>query len=146
MHTNSDNDDDDAYTNIEDRHPEAFTNNHNAQQSEEGDNSNKFFKLLKEAEPNLYPSCKKFTKLSFIVHLYHLKCMNGWIDKSFSMLLELLSDAFREETTLPESFYETKKIILGLGLPYEKIHICPDECILYCRDLTHVNVCLKCDL
>jgi hypothetical protein len=26
---------------------------------------------LKEAEQNLYPGCKKFSKLSFIVHLYH---------------------------------------------------------------------------
>jgi hypothetical protein len=32
MHTNSANDDD-ANTNIEDRDPEAFTNNHNSQQS-----------------------------------------------------------------------------------------------------------------
>ncbi|XP_024630394.2 uncharacterized protein [Medicago truncatula] len=144
MHTNSDNDDD-AYTNIEDRGPEAFTNNHNAQQSEEDDNSKKFFKLLKEAEQNLYPGCK-FSKLSFIVHLYHLKCMNGWTDKSFSMLLELLSDAFPEENTLPKSFYETKKIISGLGLSYEKIHVCPNECILYWRDLAHLNVCPKCGL
>jgi hypothetical protein len=143
IHTNNG---DDEYTNIEDMDPGAFTSEHNVQQSEEGDDSDKFYKLLKEAEQNLYPGCKKFSKLSFIVHLYHLKCLNGWTDKSFSMLLELLSDAFPEENTLPKSFYETKKIISGLGLSYEKIHVCPNECILYWRDWAHANVCPKCGL
>jgi len=55
MHTNIDNDDDAAYTNIEDWDPEAFTNEHNVQQSEEGDNSDKFLELLKEAEQNFIP-------------------------------------------------------------------------------------------
>ncbi|WMV20265.1 hypothetical protein MTR67_013650 [Solanum verrucosum] len=33
----------------------------------------KFEKLLKEAECELYPGCKKFSKLSFVVKLLHLK-------------------------------------------------------------------------
>ncbi|XP_058787489.1 uncharacterized protein LOC131661866 isoform X2 [Vicia villosa] len=131
--------------NMEDVDRETFINEHNVQQYEVGDNSDKFFKLLKEAEQNLYPGCK-FTKLSFIVHLYHLKCLNGWTDKSFSMLLELLCDAFPKENTLPKSFYETKKIISGLGLSYEKIHVCPNECILYWKDLAHANVCPTCGI
>jgi len=36
--------------------------------------------------------------------------MNGWTGKSFSMLLELLSDAFPDENTLPKSSYETKNV------------------------------------
>jgi len=39
-----------------------------------------------------------------------------------------------------------QKIISGLSLSYEKIHVCPNECILYSRDLAHVNVCPKCGL
>ena len=37
--------------------------------------------------------------------------INSFADKSFSMLLELLSDALLEENTLPISFYDTMKII-----------------------------------
>ena len=107
-----------------------FMNGPSAQQSEDNNNSDKFYQMLRKAEQSLYKGCKKFTKLSFLVHLYHLKCLNGWTDKSFSMLLELLSDALPEENTLPKSFYDTKKIISGLGLSYEKIHVCPNECIL----------------
>uniref|UniRef100_A0A151UD49 Uncharacterized protein n=1 Tax=Cajanus cajan TaxID=3821 RepID=A0A151UD49_CAJCA len=134
---------DDTNVNMENGDSRTFMNEPNVQQSEKGNNSYKLYQLLKEAEQKLYPGCKKFTKLSFIVHLYHLKCLNGWTDKSFTMLLELLSDALPEENTLPKSFYDTKKIISGLGLSYEKIHACPNDCIFYRRDLASAENCPK---
>ncbi|XP_029128474.1 uncharacterized protein LOC114916287 [Cajanus cajan] len=130
-------------TDTEDENVEPLVNENNVQQFEVS--SSKFYKLLKEVEQDLYPGCKKFTKLSFLVHLYHLKCLNGWSDKSFSMLLELLNDALPEENTLPKSFYDTKKIISGLGLGYEKIHACPNDCILYKNDLSNEEKCPKCN-
>ena len=42
-----------------------------------------FMKLLEDANQ----PCKHFSKLSAIVHLYHMKCLNGWTNKSFTMLL-----------------------------------------------------------
>ena len=36
-----------------------------------------FFKLLQEAEKELYPGCSDATKVSFIVQLFQLKCMYG---------------------------------------------------------------------
>ncbi|WMV08116.1 hypothetical protein MTR67_001501 [Solanum verrucosum] len=60
-----------------------------------------FFRLLKEAERKLYPG-SKYSLLSFLVRLLHLKCLNGWSNKSFSMLLELLKDVLPEGETLPE--------------------------------------------
>ena len=65
------------------------------------------YQFLKDAEQNLYPGHKKFPKLSFFIHLRHLKCLNRWFDKSFSMLLELLGNALKKENTLPKSYYET---------------------------------------
>ncbi|XP_058741920.1 uncharacterized protein LOC131614337 [Vicia villosa] len=108
-----------------------------------GENT-KFYQLVKENEEKLYPNCKKYSKLSFMVHLYHLKCLHGWSDKSFSMLLDLLRDAFPEENVLPKSYYETKKMISGLGLGYEKIHACPNDCILYRDKYVKDQVCPKC--
>ena len=37
-----------------------------------------FFKLLKDAECELYPGCAEFTKLSFVICLLLLKVTNGW--------------------------------------------------------------------
>ena len=68
------------------------------------ENANKFYNLLREAENELYPGCKKFTKLSFIIRLFHMKCLNGWSNKSFTMLLELLNEALPEGETLPSNY------------------------------------------
>ncbi|KAF2308873.1 hypothetical protein GH714_022479 [Hevea brasiliensis] len=58
--------------------------------------TSEFENLLKDVNVELYPGCKTFSRLSFILQLYHLKCLNGWTGKSFTMLLELLVDAFPE--------------------------------------------------
>ena len=74
--------------------------------------ANKFYNLLRDAKHELYSGCKKFTKLSFIIRLFHMKCLNGWSNKSFTMLLELLKKTLSKSEKLPSSYYEAKKITL----------------------------------
>ncbi|CAL2256183.1 unnamed protein product [Prunus armeniaca] len=40
-------------------------------------------------------------------------------------------DLLPEENTLPSSMYEAKKTLSALGMSYEKIHTCPNDCILW---------------
>ncbi|XP_061374183.1 uncharacterized protein LOC133316451 [Gastrolobium bilobum] len=51
-------------------------------------------------------------------------------DKSMTMILKLLHDAF-EHAKIPSSFYEAKKTITKLGLNYQKIDACPKNCMLF---------------
>ncbi|KAK9144547.1 hypothetical protein Sjap_004450 [Stephania japonica] len=76
--------------------------------------------LLKDAEQPLYPGCEKFTQLSFVVQMLKLKVMSGWTDESFTMLLELLEEAFPEGTQLPNSYYKANKMTTDLGFNFEK--------------------------
>ncbi|KAG8371533.1 hypothetical protein BUALT_Bualt13G0097800 [Buddleja alternifolia] len=55
--------------------------------------SDKFMRLLADADKKLYPGCENFTKLSFIVTLMHIKILSRWSNKSFSMLLQVLKKA-----------------------------------------------------
>ncbi|XP_070020356.1 uncharacterized protein LOC142180916 [Nicotiana tabacum] len=100
----------------------------------------KFERLMKEANEELYPGCKKFSKLSFLLHMYRLKCTFKWSNESFNSLLGLLKDALPEGEKFPPSFYETKKIVEGLGLKYEKIHACPNDCMLFRKEFANKNV------
>ena len=75
--------------------------------------------FLKDPHTRLY-SCQTFSKLSFLVNIYHLKCLHGWTQESVTNLLGVLSDAFPPEANLPKTYYEVKKIICGLGLNYVK--------------------------
>jgi hypothetical protein len=50
-----------------------------------------FFKLLKEAEKELYPGCKEATKISFIVRLFQIKCMFGLSNSALEAVLHMFS-------------------------------------------------------
>ncbi|GKV11263.1 hypothetical protein SLEP1_g22529 [Rubroshorea leprosula] len=96
-----------------------------------------------DAGQKLYPNCEE-NKLAAVVHLFHLKCLNGWSNKSFTQLLEYLSFLLLEGNVLPKSYSETKKIIRSLGLSYEKIHACPNDCMLFWKDKANDDLCSKC--
>ena len=100
-----------------------------------------FQKLLNDAEKPLYPGCRKFTKLFALVKLYNLKARYGWSDKGFSELLGLLGEISPLNNELPQSMYEAKKTLNALGMEYEKIHACPNDCILYRNELENESSC-----
>ncbi|XP_077248014.1 uncharacterized protein LOC143887729 [Tasmannia lanceolata] len=106
-------------------------------------NAQNFFRLLQDAKHDLYPD-SKLSKLNFVVRLFHIKYLNGWSNKSFTMLLELLKEALPVGESLPNSFYETKKIIRDLGLHYNKIDACPNDCMLYWKEAANDSACRIC--
>ncbi|KAL4554779.1 hypothetical protein LXL04_037383 [Taraxacum kok-saghyz] len=67
-----------------------------------------FHDILKEAKEKVYQN-SKYSKLSCIVHLYHMKCLNGWSNNSFSMLLEFLTDLLPEGNMLPKTTQQDKE-------------------------------------
>ncbi|KAL3502020.1 hypothetical protein ACH5RR_036469 [Cinchona calisaya] len=76
----------------------------------------KFDKLVDDSQQELWPGCKSFSQLSFLVHMLHLKCLGKIFDKIFTMFLELLREAFPKGVKLPKSYYGVKKVIQNLGL------------------------------
>lgn len=100
---------------------------HNMEHDE--DNA-EFHALMNDNNQPLCEGCTKYSKLSFLLKLYHIKCMCKMSDKGMTMIIELLKDAF-EHAKLPNSFYEAKKIVNKLGLNYTKIPACPNDCMLY---------------
>ena len=105
---------------------------------------NGFEKLLIDAEKPLYEGCKKYTKLSTLVKLYNLKVRYGWSDTSFSELLKTLKEILPTTNELPNSLYEAKKTLGALGMEYEKIHACPNNCCLYRKEFANATECPEC--
>ncbi|XP_016471415.2 uncharacterized protein LOC107793551 [Nicotiana tabacum] len=103
-----------------------------------------FYRLLKDAEQKLYPDCEKFSKLSFVMRLFQMKCLHSWSNTSLDSLLKLLSDVFPKGHVLPNSIYEVQKIIKDLGLDYVKIDACINNCILYRKEYADLEQCPKC--
>ena len=83
-----------------------------------------FENMSNDAETPLYPGSTNFTRLSTMLRLMNLKAMNGWTDKSFTELLQLLKDMLPEGNTLPNQNYEAKKYFFQWVWNIEKyIHV-----------------------
>jgi hypothetical protein len=87
---------------------------------------------------------KEFTQLHVVLELLKLKACHRWSHNSFSKLLSLLAKLLSKPNTLPTSTYKAKKLICPLSLGVEKIHICPNHCILYHKEYEFNMKCLVC--
>ncbi|KAF5481743.1 hypothetical protein F2P56_002373 [Juglans regia] len=105
--------------------------------------SSSFDQLLEDARRPLFAGCTKFSKLSFIVKLLHIKTLGGWSIKSIDMLLSLLRSAF-PDAELPHSYEESRSLEHGLGFNYHKIHACPNDTILFWKENANLDECPKC--
>ena len=105
-----------------------------------------FVRFLSDAEKPLFSGCKKYTKLSSLVRFFNLKTKHGWSDSNFSELLSLLKGTFPNGNEMPPSMYEAKKTLTTLGIGYEKIHACSNNCMLF-RDDAYRSLqrCLICE-
>ncbi|CAN1215361.1 hypothetical protein LINPERPRIM_LOCUS184 [Linum perenne] len=100
-----------------------------------------FFNLLSEAQKPLYPGCEKYSNLSFLIKLMHIKCLNGWSNSSFTMVLDMIKGAFPMADFLPTTYYGAKKIIKNLRLHYEGIDACKNDCIIYYSEYKDASSC-----
>ena len=57
--------------------------------------------------------------------------MNGISDKGFRELLTIAKKILSKANEFPATTYTVKQVICPLGLEIQKIHACPNDCILY---------------
>lgn len=87
FHGEEESDDDLEEEESEEEGDEVFEMLHDLQENRFGDDgesqdhvpseeANSFTKLVSDAEQKLYPRCRNFSKLSFMVKLLHLKIIN----------------------------------------------------------------------
>ncbi|XP_074337456.1 uncharacterized protein LOC141674645 [Apium graveolens] len=75
--------------------------------------SSDFLNHIKGEHQPLYPGSESYTKLKALVKLYNMKVKHDMSDSCFSDVLLLLGSMLSE------------------GMGYEKIHACPNDCLLY---------------
>ncbi|XP_062167920.1 uncharacterized protein LOC133874074 [Alnus glutinosa] len=123
---------------------EAKTESVDAEIEDSNKGAYKFEELLKDAHTPLHENTKH-SKLGVIVHLYSIKCMGGWSNTSFSMLLEFINELMHPDASLPKDTYEAKKYLKDLGLEYEKISTCRKGCMLFWRENEKLDKCTFCN-
>ena len=82
-----------------------------------------FHEKVKELYAPLYSGYKNYFRLSFIIELYLIELRSKMSDVTFRETVHLLKNAF-PDINIPDSFYETKKLIRELGCDYKEIDTC----------------------
>ncbi|XP_076942933.1 uncharacterized protein LOC143612978 [Bidens hawaiensis] len=104
-----------------------------------------FDELFKELNTEFYPGCTWISSLNSLAKLMHIKVINKWTDSSFDQLLEFLRFALPKENKVPTSHYEAKKKLSKIGLGYEKIHACINDCALFWKENAEMENCPVCN-
>ncbi|XP_024199865.1 uncharacterized protein LOC112203073 [Rosa chinensis] len=108
------------------------------------EDSNEFMKFVEDGDKPLYPGCTKTTKLNGLIQTFNLKAKHGMTDACYSDMLIMIGLLLPEGNELPGSVYEAKRTLCALGMEYQKIHACPNDCILYRLQHADATSCPTC--
>jgi hypothetical protein len=105
-----------------------------------------FATVLKDAKKKLSPG-SKHSKFSFMVRMLYMKSRYRISNKGFTAMMKLISDG-HPESELPRSYDEAKNYLKELGLAFENIHVCKNNCVLFRDSKTtkyaKLNACPVC--
>ncbi|MCO5608035.1 hypothetical protein L7F22_062238 [Adiantum nelumboides] len=79
-----------------------------------------------------------------LLGLLNLQTIYGWSDVSVTALFQLLQKILPEGNCMPESRNAAKKTLATLGLDYESIHACPNDHVLFRKELAKEVHCPQC--
>ncbi|XP_074364110.1 uncharacterized protein LOC141704846 [Apium graveolens] len=111
--------------------------------SELWDHPNMNERLNDDAALPLWPGCTKASKLLVVFTLYNLKAGHQVSDVFFTELLTAVSELLPYGNILPRRTYEVKQMLKSIVLVHNRIHFCPNDCILYRKEYTELKVCPK---
>jgi len=104
----------------------------------------RFLDLLKYSDEPLWDVCMNHSKLSVVAHVFTIKSDHGLSEASYDKIIEWARSILPEGSRLKENFYATKSMMKPLSLGYQKIHMCPNFCMLYYLENAKLTECMPC--
>ncbi|CAL8153844.1 unnamed protein product [Prunus armeniaca] len=135
---------------IQDVFPFASTNMNQEEQDDvptpiDSAEFEQYEKLLKNANQELYPGCESFSVLTAIVELMHGKIKYRMSNLCFDYFLGVFKTMLPTDNCLPKDHKQAQKVLNGLGLGYEKIHACKNNCMLFYKEHESLDTCPICN-
>lgn len=105
----------------------------------------KFFDMLDAAKQPLYKGCRDgHSPLSSASRLMTIKTDYNLAEDCVDAIADFVRDILPEDNLSPASYYEVQKLVAGLGLPYQVIDVCIDNCMIYWREDENRKSCRFC--
>jgi hypothetical protein len=103
----------------------------------------KFFDMLKASEESLHEHTT-VSVLAFVTHITSIKSKFAFSNKCYKELLRFFSDVLPSNHKMPKDMYQLEKLLFALGMEYEKIDVCKNNCIIFYKEHKNEKKCLKC--
>jgi hypothetical protein len=106
------------------------------------------YQMLNDSEEPLWevtdPRSADISKLCVVTELLNLKADYHLQQSYVNRIISIMKKTLPTNNKLPKDFYRCKKMVKMLEMAYEKIHVCPNNCMLYYgpnRDKTMCDDC-----
>ncbi|KAL0413636.1 UNVERIFIED_CONTAM: hypothetical protein Sradi_1565300 [Sesamum radiatum] len=99
--------------------------------------------LMYAANQPLWNGCTQY-QLGVVGELVDMKADNHILERIYDRLFQWGNRILPPDHTLSRDYYSTKKLIIDLGLPVEKIGECKNGCMFYWKDDVDLEYCKFC--
>jgi hypothetical protein len=73
-----------------------------------------------------------------------MKSKYNFLNQCYNDIVELIIDLILVKHNMPKDLYQSKKIIVDLGMNYEKIDVCERNCMLFWKEHKDNTKCIHC--
>jgi hypothetical protein len=92
----------------------------------------KFFDMLRASEEPLHKHTI-VSVLAFVTRITSIKSKFAFSNKCYKELLSLFRDVLPSNHKMSKDMYQSKKLLSALGMEYEKIDVCKDNCMIFTK-------------
>ena len=83
--------------------------------------------------------------MKFVIEMLNVNVMTNLSNKGLDIMLELLIKILSKGNLVPRSTYEEKMILRDLGMSYEHIDACKNDCALFWKENENLDKCPMCE-
>jgi hypothetical protein len=84
------------------------------------------------------------TVLQAVTCLMTMKLNYNFSNQCYNDMVKLIIDLIPTKHNMPKDLYQSKKIVAGLGMEYEKIDVCKKNCMLFWKEHKDATECIHC--
>jgi hypothetical protein len=78
------------------------------------------------------------------MRLMRMKSKYNFLNKYYNDIVKLIIDLITAKHNMPKDLYQSKKIVVGLGMNNEKIDVCERSCMLFWKEHKDDIECMHC--
>jgi hypothetical protein len=77
-----------------------------------------------------------------MTHLMRMKSKYNFMNQCYNDIVKLIIDIILAKHNMSKDLYQSKKIVTGLGMNYEKIDVCERNCMLFWKEHKEDTECM----